>query len=103
MKYIVKIKLTIIGVNLQNGSMYFVGNDNGNQPEILLTDKSIYHTLTELFEQCVDLDIAWVNPELYEVSTINENLYIVYKCMIPLETKLNHGYNWVQASKHLVA
>jgi hypothetical protein len=101
-QYNVQICAAINGINLVNGEHHFVSleKDNLVLPFVALDDLSIEYILCELCKQYIDLDSSWLCFDIIGIYQEEDTLLIIYRCTIPLDTKLINSY-WMPLWKCL--
>lgn len=101
-----QIKFIVISVNLQTGEDYIVSleEDKCNLPSeaYLGGNKAIEEAFNELYNNILELDLVWTNPQLLTVEHQNDTIIVYYSCMIPSDVVLKNGYYWIQCPKHNV-
>jgi len=107
MKYQVKVSLAVVGINLVNGEYNILSADPENLilPFALLDSSSnILNILEQLSSLHIDLDPNWIQYNILDVIVDNsakendENILVLYRCIIPLDTKLINA-SWIPSWK----
>jgi len=94
----IQIGLAIIQIDLSNNSPPSIlsqEQDNFVLPTIKFDKEKHVDLITaihELSKKCVDLSTFWLNFELVDIILDEDDLTIVYGCMVPFSTKTYNNY-----------
>ena len=91
------ISLIILHLNLQNGEHGCLF-DEETLPKQILNDNNIAKGLINLLTEHLDIDHRWVNFALIDVVAEDEDINIIYGCLIPAVVESKIG-KWKTASE----
>jgi hypothetical protein len=100
--FTVNVALSVIGINNITGEYNILSLEPENLvlPYQILDNNSISQILTALSEQHIDLDTNWIQFKLLDVIIKDEIIMLLYRCYIPLDTKISNIY-WIPSWKCL--
>jgi hypothetical protein len=87
----VKLNLVILYLDLKTFENGCLLNENSNIVECTLNSNEIYETLKLLLVEYLDVHPNWVKFELVNVVEKEEDLHVIYVCMVPAIIKNKKG------------